>query len=41
MLEGGTGRMIEVEAKPLRIEVSGDIRNIKIVLPFPFCDKRQ
>ena len=37
LLEGRTNNMIDVEAKQIRIEVSDDIRNVKVVFQFPFC----
>ena len=40
MLEGRAESMIEVEAKQLRLEVTGDIQNIKIEFPFPYCTKK-
>jgi hypothetical protein len=33
--------MLQVETKPMRIEVDDDIKDIKLIFPFPLCPKRE
>lgn len=41
LLLGKDNRMIKVETVPIKIEVNNDVRNIKLVLPFPFCSRKE